>query len=505
MATKSTQQQQSPSTTGDQCDDVQSIRTPCDENAWIRLMTRVGWYPKDMPSDEKLLILKLDLAILVYGCISQFTKCLDQQSLTNAYVSGMKEDLDLKGNDLNYLVATYWAAYCIFMVPAIYTLTHYPANKVLPTLEVGWGLSTFGLAWAQNISTVYAMRFFTGLFECCNFAGTIYIIGSWYKPGELGRRLALLAISNPLGTMISGYLQAAAHVHLNHVHDLAGWRWLFIIDAAITVGVGMLGFLVFPDMPSRKKPRTLTSQEHRLAQKRLEGVTAPPRLTLSLSAFKRVFARWHWYLLVLQYSCGIQIGTVGLQPFSLYLKAKSDIYSVVQINTIPTIVSAMNIVSDLLGGLVADRIRLFWPPLVASALPVLAGLVLLVAWEVGEGGRLLGFILTGFGAAYSPLIMGWASVLMVGDAEERAIVVASMNAISQGIMAGTQTVQFPASAAPNFHGGFISVLCITVLQVGSCFLILYLERRDLRRHQNGHDADSEAGSVTLGESKSLKQ
>lgn len=57
------------------------------EGAWIRFMTIVHWYPKSMPSLEKKLILKLDLMILIFGCLSFFTKYLDQQSITNAYVS----------------------------------------------------------------------------------------------------------------------------------------------------------------------------------------------------------------------------------------------------------------------------------------------------------------------------------------------------------------------------------------------------------------------------------
>ena len=56
------------------------------ENAWIRFMSYLKWYPKDMPSEEKSLILRLDLSILIFGCLSFFTKYLDQQSLTNAYV-----------------------------------------------------------------------------------------------------------------------------------------------------------------------------------------------------------------------------------------------------------------------------------------------------------------------------------------------------------------------------------------------------------------------------------
>lgn len=60
--------------------------SPVKENLWVRFMTFVRWYPSDMPSSEKLLVLKLDLSILIFGCLSFFTKYLDQQSITNAYV-----------------------------------------------------------------------------------------------------------------------------------------------------------------------------------------------------------------------------------------------------------------------------------------------------------------------------------------------------------------------------------------------------------------------------------
>lgn len=80
--------------------------------------------------------------------------------------------------------------------------------------------------------------------------------------------------------------------------------------------------------------------------------------------------------------------------------------------------------------------------------------------------------------AISPLTMGWATVIMANDAEERAVVTASMNAIGQAIAAGTQIVQFPASGAPNFHGGFISILATTLAQLVSITLILVLSFRD---------------------------
>ncbi|KAK2603243.1 hypothetical protein N8I77_009714 [Diaporthe amygdali] len=459
-------------------EDVSSESNKFAGNAWIRLMTYLHWYPTDQTEEEKRLILKLDLSILIFGCLSFFTKYLDQQSITNAYVSGMREDIGLKGDDLNYITATFWASYCTFMIPACYFMTHYPANVVLPALEVGWGLSTFGLAWARNVETIYAMRFFTGVFECCSFTGTIYIIGSWYRPREIGRRVALFFIASPLGTMFAGYLQAAAYTNLNGTHGLAGWRWLFVVDAIITIPIALIGFFVFPDVPSRKKPLFLTEFEHDLAQKRLEGITAPPQLRLSWDIFRRVFTRWHWYLFVFQWTVMDQNFAPGGTPFSLYLKAKSDIYSIVQINTLPTITTAISVVVAFSAGLIADKTGRFWLPSYLVTIPLLIGISLLVAWDVGEAGRLAGFMLTGFVGAISPLTMGWATVIMASDAEERAVVTASMNAIGQAIAAGTQIVQYPASGAPNFHGGFSSALATTIAQLVSITLILILSSRD---------------------------
>jgi ACS family pantothenate transporter-like MFS transporter len=83
-------------------------------------------------------------------------------------------------------------------------------------------------------------------------------------------------------------------------------------------------------------------------------------------------------------------------PFSLYLKSKANIYSVSRINTLPTIATAISVVAAVTAGIVADRKRNWWAPSVVVSLPVLIGVILLVIYNIGESGRLAGFILTGF-------------------------------------------------------------------------------------------------------------
>lgn len=43
----------------------------------------------------------------------------DQTNITNAYVSGLKEDLSLNGNQLNYFNVCYYTAYVVFQVPGL--------------------------------------------------------------------------------------------------------------------------------------------------------------------------------------------------------------------------------------------------------------------------------------------------------------------------------------------------------------------------------------------------
>ncbi|KAF3810806.1 putative transporter SEO1 [Colletotrichum gloeosporioides] len=458
------------------------------ENLWIRFMSLIGWYPSDMPSEEKLVVLKLDLSILIFGCLSFFTKYLDQQSLTNAYVSGMREEIGMWGNELNYITATFWASYCGAMIPACYFLTKYPANLVLPSLELGWGLATLGLAFVNNVEAIYALRFFVGLFECCSFTGTIYVIGSWYKKTEVARRIALFFISSPLGTMFAGYLQAAAYTNLSGVHGMSGWRWLFIIDGIITLGIAFFGFAIFPDVPSRKKPFTLTDADFKIAQKRVEGSSTPPQLQISASIFKRVLGRWHFYAFVTLWILFDMNFVPGGQPFSLYLRANSpELYSIVQVNTLPTITSAIMIVAALIAGVAADRLGEFWIPAFVTTIPVFVGMILLNVWHVGESGRLAAFMLQGFIAPLSPMGMGWATTIMSNDAEERAVVTASMNAIGQGIMAGAQVALFPATGAPRWILGFRSSLATTVAQLFIILLILYLSRREAKSRRLAED------------------
>jgi ACS family pantothenate transporter-like MFS transporter len=100
---------------------------------------------------------------------------------------------------------------------------------------------------------MYAIRFFVGLFEACAFPGYITMLGSWYGPKELTKRLAILLQIESIASMFSGYLQGGLHRSMNGRHGLAGWRWLFIMDAVISFPIAIWGFFGLPDRPHNTK------------------------------------------------------------------------------------------------------------------------------------------------------------------------------------------------------------------------------------------------------------
>lgn len=89
-----------------------------------------------------------------------------------------------------------------------------------------WAGLTMCLAATHNFSQIAAIRFFQGVIEASTYSGTQYIIGSWYKPHEIGKRIGLFAASGMAGTMFAGLMMTAIYKTMDGHAGLPGWRWV---------------------------------------------------------------------------------------------------------------------------------------------------------------------------------------------------------------------------------------------------------------------------------------
>lgn len=67
-----------------------------------------------------------------------------------------------------------------------------------------WAVLTMVCAACTKFSHLAAVRFFQGVVEASTYSGTQYIIGSWYKSEEVGKRIGLFQASGMVGTMFAG-------------------------------------------------------------------------------------------------------------------------------------------------------------------------------------------------------------------------------------------------------------------------------------------------------------
>ncbi|ORY58450.1 major facilitator superfamily domain-containing protein [Pseudomassariella vexata] len=454
--------------------------TVCETTKWWH---KWSWYERGTPEKEKVLLRKLDFMILVFGCLTFFTKFLDLQAFQNAYVSGMKEDIGMVGNDLQYTTGVFQAGYCAAMIPSNILLTRVRPNVLIPIFEILWGVLTLLTAFTKTVSHVYIIRFFSGIFECVAYPGVIYCIGCWYKRNEIGRRLSLFYVAGPLGTMFAGYFQTACYTNLNGVNGLAGWRWLFIICGCITLPVAILGAVVFPARPDSENPSwLLTADQIALARRRVnEGGAKAPKIKLTTETFAKIFRSWHWFAFVALYYVFNQSMITNGQPFNLYLKAHSDVYSISQINNLPTGQSAVSIVTALTCCYWADATGKRWLPSIFICGFMTVGSICMAVWNIPVGLKFFAFYVAGLGGALNPLFMAWASEVTFKSAEERAVTVASMNAIGQALLAGLNIVTFPTPSAPRFQFGWYWVMANNIAQCVLVVVIMYLHKRETSR------------------------
>lgn len=99
------------------------------------------------------------------------------------------------------------------------------------------------------------------------FPGVLYLLSCWYKKGELGKHFAIFYSAAILSGAFGGLFAGAITGHLDNVHGIHGWRWLFIIEGAATVGISCIAFFVLLDFPATTKK--FTEAERNLAVIRL--------------------------------------------------------------------------------------------------------------------------------------------------------------------------------------------------------------------------------------------
>ncbi|KAF9815561.1 hypothetical protein IEO21_04561 [Rhodonia placenta] len=469
-----------------------------------RAVRKFVWGDVPETRAEQILLLKIDWFILSYCCLMNVPLDLDTSNVANAYVSGMKEELHMYGTQYNKLNTIWTCGYIIGMIPNNLMLQVVSPRIWFPSTQIVWGVLTFCASTVKNINQLYAIRFIQGVAEASAFIGTHYVLGSWYKTGELGKRSGIFTSSGLIGTLFSGVLQAAVYQNLNGVSGRSGWRWLFIIDGVITLPIALYGFLVFPNVPSTTTAFYLSEEERRLAVARIQADKKPNAKgahgRLSWDLVRRVLGRWRWYGCSLLFLVSGECESFGSNNLmGLWLKAVGG-YTVEEVDYYPSGVTAFGIVSTLVCATWTDstRSRARWPVLVWISVAVIVASICIVVWSSPTGLKFFAYYLAGASYTGQATTFTWANQICADDDQERAIVLASMNMWNNAVNAWWPLIFYPATDAPKFRKGMWAMIGTGVATLMVTFFVWYMEQREKRSRLVLEEDDGD-GDVKISE------
>ncbi len=168
----------------------------------------------------------------------------------------------------------FFIGYFLFEVPSNLILQRVGARIWIARIMIFWGIVSLGFMFLKSVSMFYVMRFLLGAAEAGFFPGVILYLTFWYPIRERARAVAMFAlggiVAGVIGSPISGAL-----LHLDGLGGLAGWQWLFLIEAIPAILMGLVVLCLLPNGPQQAK--WLTSEEKAWVQSRVdtENTSAP--------------------------------------------------------------------------------------------------------------------------------------------------------------------------------------------------------------------------------------
>lgn len=209
---------------------------------------------EELASLHKSVTRKIDIRILPTLVWIYILNYLDRNNIAASRLGGLEEDLGLVGSQYQTCISILFVGYIIMQIPANMIVNKLGRPSLFITLIMFiWAIISTCTAAVQGFGGLLAIRIMLGFVEAGFFGSALYYLSCWYTREELSLRNAVLYSGSLISGALSGLIAAGIIDNMDGLHGLRSWRWLFIIEGAITVGTVPLAYLILPDMPHNSK------------------------------------------------------------------------------------------------------------------------------------------------------------------------------------------------------------------------------------------------------------
>ena len=143
--------------------------------------------------------------------------------------------------------AFFWG-YFLLEVPSNLIMERVGARRWIARIMISWGIVSGCFAFVQGPVSFFTLRFLLGLAEAGFFPGMILYFTYWFPPYHRSRIIAGFMAAIPVSIGIGAPVSTGL-LQLDGVLGLAGWKWLFLAEAAPALVLGCLVLFYLTDRP----------------------------------------------------------------------------------------------------------------------------------------------------------------------------------------------------------------------------------------------------------------
>lgn len=312
------------------------------------------------------------------------------------------------GDRFSIALLVFFITYFIFEIPSNMVLRKVGAANWLAFLCMSWGLVIFGAGFAKKWTDIVVCRILLGLFEAGFFPGCVYLISCWYTRFEVQKRLAAFY---SIGIIANGFAAILAYgfMQLSGRNGWLGWRWIFIINGAMTMFLAVLGRILivdFPDKVSKARFPFLKPFEVKAIQNKLERDRRDAEFDeINTSKLLKALARWELWVFAMKFFAITTIVYAIAFFTPIILQSMFNSVGKVFLLSAPPAVAAVPWI--MLCSWAADKYKIRAPVIILQAVISIVGLMV-VAYSKNNGARYFGIFL-GLSAANAnvPTCLAW--------------------------------------------------------------------------------------------------
>ncbi len=199
----------------------------------------------DLAAFERATYAKVTWRLLPFLLLCYVVAYLDR---VNVGFAKLQMSADLGFSDAVYGLGAgiFFIGYFLFEVPSNLVMHKVGARLWIARIMLTWGCVSAATAFVTTPAMFYAARFALGAAEAGFFPGVLLYLTYWFPAQRRGGMTALFMTAVPLTGVLGGPLSGWILQACSGFEGLAGWQWLFLVQAAPSI-LAAVATLVFLD------------------------------------------------------------------------------------------------------------------------------------------------------------------------------------------------------------------------------------------------------------------